>query len=159
EQQMTDDERFALLVSVMGANFVLPVRDPRIPAGLPMSAGYTPGVLRLDIPALRSTDASLGITNPRYPAHDPGATVPPPSLNVAPSFNPALARQGGVLIGREARVRGFNAVLAGGINLTRDVRNGRNFEYYSEDPLLSGVLGAEAVAGIQSEGVISTLKH
>lgn len=56
-------------------------------------------------------------------------------------------------------MRGFNIMLAGGINLTRDVRNGRNFEYYSEDPLVSAVLGAEAVNGIQSQGVISTLKH
>ena len=159
ERQMTDDERFALLVSVMGANFVSPVRDPRLPQGLPMSAGFTPGVPRLDVPALRSSDASLGITNPGYRPDDPGATALPASLCVAASFNPELARQGGTLIGREARARGFNAVLAGGINLTRDVRNGRNFEYYSEDPLLSGVLGAEAVNGIQGEGVISTLKH
>jgi beta-glucosidase len=50
-------------------------------------------------------------------------------------------------------------MLAGGINLARDVRNGRNFEYYSEDPWVSAVLGAEAVNGIQGEGVISTLKH
>jgi len=159
EQQMTDDERFAMLVSVMGANFVAPSRDPRIPAGLPMSAGYTPGVPRLGVPALRSSDASLGIANPGYRADDKGATALPSSLNVASSFNPDLARSGGQLIGREARSRGFNAVLAGGVNLTRDVRNGRNFEYYSEDPLLSGVLGAAAVTGIQGEGVISTLKH
>jgi len=159
EQQMTDDERFALLVSVMGANFVAPVRDPRIPQDLPMSAGFTPGVPRLGVPALRSSDASLGITNPGYRPDDKGATALPASLAVAASFNPGLGRQGGALIGREARARGFNAVLAGGVNLTRDIRNGRNFEYYSEDPLLSGVLGAEAVGGIQGEGVISTLKH
>ncbi len=159
ELEMTDDERFSLVVSVMGANFVAPVRDPRLPPGMPMSAGYTPGVPRLNIPALRSSDASLGITNPGYRPDDAGATALPASLAVAASFNPELARQGGTLIGREARARGFNAVLAGGINLTRDVRNGRNFEYYSEDPLLSGVLGAEAVNGIQGEGVISTLKH
>src|SRR5262249_31402138 len=66
---------------------------------------------------------------------------------------------GGAAIGREARMRGFNVMLAGGINLARDVRNGRNFEYYSEDPWLTAVLGAEAVNGIQGEGVISTLKH
>src|SRR5262249_52609342 len=54
---------------------------------------------------------------------------------------------------------GFNIMLAGGINLARDVRNGRNFEYYGEDPYLSGVMGAEQVNGIQSQQVISTLKH
>ncbi len=75
------------------------------------------------------------------------------------SFNPELVREGGEAIGREARIRGFNVQLAGGCNLARDPRNGRNFEYYSEDPFLSAVLAAEQVNGIQSQGVISTLKH
>ena len=59
EQQMTDDERFSLLVSVMGVNPIVPVRDERIPEGTPMSAGYTPGVERLNVPALLMSDASL----------------------------------------------------------------------------------------------------
>jgi beta-glucosidase len=63
------------------------------------------------------------------------------------------------MLGREARSRGFNVQLAGGINLARDPRNGRNFEYLSEDPLLSAVLAAESITGIQAEGVISTIKH
>ena len=63
------------------------------------------------------------------------------------------------MLGREARSRGFNVLLAGGINLARDPRNGRNFEYVSEDPLLSAVIVAESIAGIQGEGVISTTKH
>lgn len=160
EQQMTDDERFSLLISVMGTTgSITTVRDQRIPEGLPMSAGYTPGVLRLGVPALRMTDASLGVTNPGYRPEDKGATAMPASVVVGSSFNPQLAREGGAVIGREARIRGFNVVLAGGINLAREVRNGRNFEYYSEDPYLSAVLGAEAVNGIQGEGVISTLKH
>src|SRR5262249_6719901 len=159
EEQMTDEERFSLLISVMGANSMLPVRDKRIPEGVPMSAGYTPGVSRLGIPALRSTDASLGITNPGYRPDDKGATALPASILVASSFNPVLAREGGQMLGREARARGFNIVLGGGINLQRDVRNGRNFEYYSEDPLLTATLGAEAVNGTQGEGVISTLNH
>ncbi len=75
------------------------------------------------------------------------------------SFNPELVREEGEAIGREARIRGFNVQLAGGCNLARDPRNGRNFEYYSEDPFLSAVLAAEQVNGIQSQGVISTLKH
>jgi beta-glucosidase-like glycosyl hydrolase len=73
----------------------------------------------------------------------------PASILVGASFNPQLARAGGGVLGREARIRGFNAVLAGGINLARDIHNGRNYEYYSEDPLVSAVLGAEAVNGIQ----------
>jgi hypothetical protein len=73
---MTDDERFAMIVSVMGANFAYP-RDKRIPDGVPMSAGYTPGVPRLGIPALQSSDASMGVTNPGYRPDDKGATRSP----------------------------------------------------------------------------------
>ncbi|HEY7060793.1 MAG TPA: beta-glucosidase [Chloroflexota bacterium] len=160
EQQMTDDERFALIISLIGAVPSIGVpRDPRIPEGTNMSAGYTPGVPRLGVPALQSSDASMGVTNPGYRPDDPGATAFPASIVVGASFNPRLAREGGAAIGREARSRGFNVQLAGGINLARDPRNGRNFEYYSEDPYHSAVLGAEAVNGIQGEGVISTLKH
>jgi beta-glucosidase len=160
EQQMTDDERFAMIISLHGSTGGLTgVRDKRIPEDVSMSAGYTAGVPRLGIPALYMSDASLGITNPGYRPDDKGATALPASILVGASFNPQLAREAGAMIGREARIRGFNVMLAGGINLARDVRNGRNFEYYSEDPYLTAVLGAEAVNGIQGEGVISTLKH
>ncbi len=158
EEQMTDDERFSLLVSVMGVSDLIAERDERIPEGTPMSAGYTPGVPRLSVPALLMSDASLGVTNPGYRAGDT-ATALPAGLALGASFNPALARESGGMVGREARSRGFNVMLAGGVNLARDPRNGRNFEYISEDPLLSGVLVAESINGIQAEGVISTIKH
>jgi beta-glucosidase len=161
EEQMTDDERFSLLISLLGAVPGMGVqRDRRIPDHVTnMSAGYTPGVPRLGVPAIQASDASMGVTNPGYRPDDPGATAFPASIAIGSSFNPRLAREGGAAIGREARVRGFNVQLAGGINLARDPRNGRAFEYYSEDPLVSAVLGAEAVNGIQGEGVVSTLKH
>src|SRR5262245_49961374 len=161
EQKMTDDERFSLIVSLIGPVPSIGVpRDKRIPEDVKnTSAGYTPGIPRLGIPALQSSDASMRVTNPAYRPHDEGATAFPASIVVGSSFNPQLARDCGAAIGREARIRGFNIMLAGGINLARDVRNGRNFEYYSEDPWVSAVLGAEAVNGIQGEGVISTLKH
>jgi beta-glucosidase len=158
EEQMTDDERFSLLVSVMGTNTTIKVRDPRIPEDVPMSAGYVPGVERLGVPPLLMSDASLGITNPGYRPGDT-ATALPAGIALGATFNPALARESGALLGREARARGLNVMLAGGINLARDPRNGRNFEYLSEDPLLSAVLAAESIAGIQGEGVISTIKH
>ncbi|HEY1389559.1 MAG TPA: glycoside hydrolase family 3 N-terminal domain-containing protein, partial [Ktedonobacterales bacterium] len=158
EEQMTDDERFALLVSVMGTNPVLPVRDKRIPADVPMSAGYVPGVPRLGVPALLMSDASLGVTNPGYREGDT-ATALPAGIALGASFNPALARQSGEMLGQEARSRGFNVQLAGGVNLARDPRNGRNFDYLSEDPLVSATLAAESINGIQSQGVISTIKH
>jgi beta-glucosidase len=161
EQQMTDDERFSLIVSLIGAVPSIGVpRDKRIPADVKnMSAGYTAGVPRLGIPAIQSSDASMGVTNPGYRPDDKGATAFPASIVVGSSFNPTLAREGGAAIGREARSRGFNVQLAGGINLARDPRNGRNFEYYSEDPWHSAVFASEQVNGIQSQQVISTLKH
>ncbi|OBI46037.1 glycosyl hydrolase [Mycobacterium kyorinense] len=155
---MTDAERFSLLRSVMGANELLPVRDERIPPDVPMSAGYVPGIPRLGVPALLMTDASLGITNPGFRPGDT-ATALPASLALAAGFDPELARAAGVAIGCEARSRGFNVLLAGGINLARDPRNGRNFEYLSEDPLLSATMAAASIEGIQQQGVISTIKH
>jgi beta-glucosidase len=161
EEQLTDDERFSLVIGVMGqiAHFA-PVRDERIPEGTTMSAAYTPGVPRLGVPALHMSDASMGVTNPGYVGRESDrATAMPACVALGASFNPALARISGGAIGREARSRGFNVQLAGGINLTRDPRNGRNFEYLSEDPWHSAVLAAESVNGIQAEGVLSTLKH
>jgi beta-glucosidase len=158
EQEMTDDERFSLLISVMGVVSINPVRDARIPEGIPMGAGYTPGVPRLGIPALLMSDAGLGVTNPGYRPGDT-ATALPAAVALGASFNPVLAGEAGRMVGREARWRGFNVQLAGGINLARDPRNGRNFEYISEDPWLSAVLVGESINAIQSEGVISTIKH
>lgn len=158
EQKMTDNERFAMIFSLMGTNPVTPVRDKRIPESVPMSAGYVAGVPRLGVPALLMSDGSLGITNPGYRKGDT-ATALPAGLMLGASFNPKLAHEAGAMLGREARSRRFNVQLAGGINLTRDPRNGRNFEYLSEDPWQSAVLAAETINGIQSEGVISTIKH
>ena len=155
---MTDDERFSLLVGVMGAGESWPLADERIPPGVAMSAGYVPGVPRLGVPALQMSDAGLGVTNPGYRPGDT-ATALPSTLALAGSFNPALARAAGEAIGREARSRGFNVQLAPAMNLARDPRNGRNFEYLSEDPLLSATMAAESINGIQSQGVISTAKH
>jgi len=63
------------------------------------------------------------------------------------------------MIGSEARASGFNVMLAGGVNLARDPRNGRNFEYGGEDPLLAGTIVGSEIAGIQSNHIISTTKH
>ena len=158
EAQMTDDERFSLLLGVMGGGEMWPLRDERIPPGVPMSAGYVPGVPRLGVPALLMSDAGLGVTNPGFRPGDT-ATALPAGLALAASFNPALAYSAGEVIGQEARSRGFNVQLAGAMNLARDPRNGRNFEYLSEDPLLTATIAAESINGIQEQGVISTVKH
>jgi beta-glucosidase len=87
ESQMTDDERFSLLVGVMGASEMWPLRDQRIPPGVPMSTGYVPGVPRLGVPALLMSDAGLGVSNLGYRPGDP-ATALPAGLALAASFNP-----------------------------------------------------------------------
>jgi beta-glucosidase len=78
---------------------------------------------------------------------------------MAATWHPELLREGGRMIGSEARAKGFNVLLAGGVNLMRDPRNGRNFEYFGEDPLLAGTLAGASIAGIQSNNIISTIKH
>ena len=158
EARMTDDERFALLVCLIGPSEMWPLRDERIPPGVETTTGYTPGVARLGIPALRMNDAGLGVANLGYRPGDT-ATALPSGQALAASFDPPLARSAGEVIGREARSRGINVQLAGSMNLARDPRNGRNFEYLSEDPLLTATMAAESVNGIQRHGVISTVKH
>ncbi len=157
EARMTDDERFSMLYSLMVRVFGKTERETRVPEDLPVIAGYVSGVARLGIPALKLADASLGLRHTEGP--DDCATALPCGLAMGATFNPALARTVGNLIGKEGRARGFNVMLGGGINLVREVRNGRNFEYISEDPLLSGLMGAGMVSGTQEEGVIGVLKH
>jgi beta-glucosidase len=131
-----------------------PIPKEAIPA-----AGYIPGVPRLGIPALYETDASLGVTNPLGARPGDVATALPSGMALAATFNPDLAYRSGALVGAEAHAKGFNVLLSGGMDLTRDPRNGRNFEYLGEDPLLAGILAGEEVRGTQDQHVISTLKH
>jgi beta-glucosidase len=123
------------------------------------SAGYVPGVARLGVPPLQETDASLGIANPGGIRKGDGATPLPSSLSLASSWNPGMAYLGGAMIGMEAWRKGFNVLLAPGVNLARDPRNGRNFEYLGEDTLLAGTLAGQSIRGIQSQHVVATLKH
>lgn len=157
EAQMTDDERFTLISGIMP--LPVPGLEVDIPEGVPVVAGYTPGIPRLGIPALLQSDASLGVTNPMQLRPGDVATAMPSGLALAASFDPTMAQWVGETIGSEVRAKGFNVLLNGGLNLTVDPRNGRNFEYLGEDPLLSGVLAGHAVKGVQSQGVVSTVKH
>ncbi|TAL01200.1 MAG: glycoside hydrolase family 3 protein, partial [Rhodospirillaceae bacterium] len=124
------------------------------------SIGYVPGIPRLGIPSLQETDASIGVVNLKGMLR-PGdvATALPSGLSLAASFNPQVAYDGGAMIGQEAWRKGLNVLLAGGNNLARDPRNGRNFEYLGEDPLLAGTLAGQSIRGIQDQHVISTTKH
>jgi beta-glucosidase len=154
-RELTLDERIGLVHGILSR----PDRGITLPPDAIISAGYVPGVPRLGIPALYETDASLGITNPQRLRPGDGATAFPASLVLAATFSPELAYSSGVLLGNEARAKGFNVLLGPGVNLARDARNGRNFEYFSEDPLLSGILGGENIRGIQSNHIIATIKH
>ncbi|MGE5600686.1 MAG: beta-glucosidase family protein, partial [Pseudomonadota bacterium] len=118
------------------------------------SAGFVPGVPRLGIPDQWQTDASMGVRNSLIPS-----TALPSSLATAASFDPAVPRAGGVMIGAETRATGHNTMLSGGLNLARDPRNGRYFEYTGEDPLLAGTMAGSLIDGIQSNKIISTIKH
>lgn len=155
EAKMTDDERVALTLGHLTSS--MPGRPAPPPEARP-GAGYIPGIPRLGVPALYETDASLGVTWINGGRGNGGTQLPSGTAQGA-TFDPVLIERGGRMIGAEARAKGFNVMLAGGINLMRDPRNGRTFEYLSEDPLLAGLLGGAAVRGIQSNNVISTLKH
>jgi len=87
------------------------------------------------------------------------ATCFPPAVAIGSSWNPAAAERLGEAVGREASALGVAVLLGPGINIKRSPLCGRNFEYYSEDPLLSGVLGAAHVRGQQSQGVGASVKH
>ena len=118
------------------------------------SAGFVPGIPRLGIPDQTQTDASIGVRNSFIPS-----TALPSSLATAASFDPEVSRAGGAMIGAEARATGHNTMLSGGVNLAREPRNGRNFEYTGEDPLLAGTMAGALIDGIQSNHIVSTIKH
>ncbi len=155
EAQMTDDERIALTLGHLTSS--MPGRPAPPPEARP-GAGYIAGVPRLGVPALYETDASLGVSWIGG-ARGSGGTQLPSGVAQGATWNVELVERGGRMIGSEARAKGFNVMLAGGINLMREPRSGRTFEYFGEDPLHAGLLGGAAVRGIQSNHVISTLKH
>ncbi len=155
ERQMQTDERTTLTHGLWAIPLIPNVT---IPSGAVLGAGYVTGIPRLKVPALIETDASLGVSYIAGLRKD-GATALPSATAMGSTWNPDLIRRGSAMIAGEARAKGFNVLLGGGINLMRDPRNGRTFEYFGEDPLHSGVLGGAAIAGVQSQHVLSTVKH
>lgn len=152
---MTEEEKFAWLSGPMA----IPLDDETLPDGAIGSAAYYPGIPRLGIPAMQQSDASLGITALGDVRPGDNATALASGLLLAATFNPEMAERTGEMVGREAFAKGFNVQLAGGANLIREPRGGRNFEYLSEDPVLTGVMAGHSVRGIQSQHVVSTVKH
>ncbi|MHA6720317.1 beta-glucosidase [Sphingomonas sp. RS6] len=156
--QMTQDEKLTLVFGYFGSDF--PPKNYTIREGArPGSAGYIPGIPRLGIPAQWQTDAGIGVATQGSAVQKRGRTALPSGIATAATWDLGLARQGGAMIGAEARASGFNVMLAGGVNLLREPRNGRNFEYGGEDPLLAGMIVGAQIDGIQSNNIISTIKH
>jgi len=114
---------------------------------------YIQAIPRLGLPALRMSDGPLGV-------HDYGPTTAyPAGISLAASWDTELARRVGESMGRDARARGVHFILAPGMNIYRAPMNGRNFEYLGEDPYLASRMAVSVVEGIQSQGVIATVKH
>ncbi len=120
-------------------------------------AGYSVGIPRLGIPAIQMADSAYGVT--RGAASGRYSTALPNNLAAASSWDPQSAFEYGALIGRELRQEGYSMSLGGGVNLSREPRDGRTFEYQGEDPLLAGTLVGNFVKGVQSQHVIGDLKH
>ncbi len=154
-ERMRQPEKLSLVNGGLGAPWG---HGPK-PEGAIGSAGFVPGIPRLRVPALQETDAELGVANPGNIRRGDTATAMPSNLALAASWDVALARRQGEAVGAEARAKGFNVLLGGAANLIRDPRGGRIFEYLSEDPLVTGVMAGAAIAGVQSNHIISTTKH
>jgi beta-glucosidase len=164
---LSPDERASLVVKQMTLDEKISLLHGTGMAGLgPMSplsvhsnggAGYVVGVPRLGIPDIQMSDAAYGVRssgeNGRY------STALPSDLAAAASWDLDAARDYGTLIARELRAQGYNMSLGGGINLTREPRNGRTFEYLGEDPILAGRMVGAVMRAEQAEHVIGDIKH
>ena len=150
-QEMTLDEKILLLHGQgmpMGAQ-----TDTRSNGG----AGYTVAIPRLGIPSIQMADSAYGVT--RGAAMGRYSTALPNNLGAASSWDTAMMQTYGELIGTELRDEGYNMTLGGGVNLAREPRDGRTFEYMGEDPLLAGTLDGNVEVGVQSQHIIGDVKH
>jgi beta-glucosidase len=165
---MTTEEKADVLVG-MGFGLEIPGLprpsdiDKRTPEIVVGAAGRTHAISRLGIPSLVLSDGPAGVrispirngdkTKSYYATGFPIATL------VASSWNTEVAEHIGAAIGREARDYGIDIMLAPAMNIHRNPLGGRNFEYYSEDPLIAGKMAASFVKGVQSNGVGTSIKH
>jgi beta-glucosidase len=153
-KQMTLDEKISLLHGT-GMKDLGPVSPLAVHSN--GGAGYVVGIPRLGIPAIQMSDAAYGVRN----SGDNGrySTALPDDLAGAASWDLDAAYQYGALIGRELRAQGYNMTLGGGVNLTREPRDGRTFEFMGEDPILAGKMVGSAIKGVQAQHVIGDIKH
>jgi beta-glucosidase len=160
--QMTQDEELLLVhgyFGVKGGSIFAKGAPKTLQPQLRNTAGFVPGIPRLGIPPLVESDAGVGIADSGRVRKNDEATALASGLAMAATWNPSLAFAAGSVVGSEARDQAFNVVLAGAMNLARDPRGGRTFEYVGEDPLLAGTIAGAEVAGVESAHVISTVKH
>jgi len=153
-KEMTLDEKISLL---HGTGFEdLSPKSP-LAGGSNGGAGYVVAIPRLGIPAIQMSDAAYGVRssgkNGRY------STALPSNLAGAASWDLNAAYEYGALIGRELRAQGYNMTLGGGVDLAREPRNGRTFEYMGEDPILAGTMVGALMKGEQAQHVIGDIKH
>ena len=153
-EQMTMDEKVQLVHGIGWG----PLRPGSpVPPDNNGGAGEVIGIPRLGIPDVNLADSAVGIRmaaeQSRY------ATLLPSVLGLAASWDTTAAELYGDVIGRELRAQGYNHSIGGGVNLARDPRNGRLFEYAGEDPVLAGYMVGNIVSGIQHNQVMADMKH
>jgi beta-glucosidase len=153
-QQMTLDEKLSF---VHGTGWNGLRADAAIPKGSLGGAGYVAGVPRLGIPGINMADSAVGVRLSGSGSHY--ATLLPSVLGAASSWDPKALFLFGDVIGRELRETGYNMSIGGGVDLARDPRNGRSFEYAGEDPLLAGTMVGNLAKGLQSNQVMGDIKH
>src|SRR5579863_4009114 len=124
--------------------------DPKVYQG---QAGYLAGIPRLGIPGLRFADGPPGVLT-RHPSQGETAT-----MGVAATFSLKDAEDNGIVIGREARALGIDVALQPFVNIDRDLEFGRGYNTFGEDPLLTSLMGAAEIKGIQSQHVMAQVKH
>jgi beta-glucosidase len=152
--EMTLDEKIQLVHGIGWG--VLRPGDP-VPPTDNGGAGMVLGIPRLGLPDIQLADSAVGA---RGAARDSRyATLLPSVIGMASSFDPQAAHLYGQVIGRELRDQGYNMSIGGGVDLIREPRNGRNFEYASEDPLLAGIMVGHLAMGVQSQKVMGDIKH
>ncbi|WP_321899758.1 glycoside hydrolase family 3 C-terminal domain-containing protein [Burkholderia cepacia] len=149
--QLTTDEKLQL---VHGTGMPALSLGGPFPADALNGASYIPGVPRLGIPAVSSADSAGGVN-----VKNARVTALPAPVALAATWDPALAGAYGTRIALELRALGFAEGLGGGVNLAREPRNGRAFEYMGEDPVLAGTLSAARTQATQAQKVIATIKH
>ena len=155
-EQMALDEKISILHGG-GMGFGAPAAAAPGATVSNGGAGFAAAVPRLGIPAIQMADAAVGVT--RGAANSRYSTALPNTVSAASSWDLKLACEYGGLIGQELRDQGYTMTLGGGVNVMREPRNGRNFEYKGEDPILAGKLVGQEMKCLQAKGVIGDIKH